>query len=160
MQIDPKNHQALLNRSKAYFLYGMKDKAFLGLKKLSEISNSSQIHYYSALFLMQDNAFHLATQAFANCAPTEEIIINRMKNNILSRELNSAIEDLEFIIDLTSDPKAKIDKECLLALQNASMKEGGIKRGLEILNAVWNGRREGFVFRLHDVAFYKVVLKF
>ena len=80
-----------------------------------------------------------------------------MKSNILARELNAAINDLDLIYAQTHDLKAKYDKNCLYALKKSSTAEiQSIEQALEIFLVLWNSRKDGFLFKLQDVLFYKV----
>ena len=171
VQLDPKNPKAFLNRAKCFFLLGIKDKAFYDLKKFSEIRmKSSDLHLWAGHFLINDGAYALATKAYTNSMNIkykESIIIHRAKSNIMARELNAALEDLEKVTEMSKHSKAKYDMAALLALKTSSIQkeyeiyeQNGFAKSLESFATLINSKKEGIIFKLNDLYFYKGLMHF
>lgn len=171
VQLDSKHSKAFLNRAKCYFLLGIKDKAFSDLKKFSEIRlNSSDLHLWAGHFLINDGAYSLATQAYTNSMNIkykENILIYRAKSNIMARELNAALEDLEGISDISKSNKAKFDITALMALKMSSIQKEGdtlennsFSKALENFTLLIDSKKQGLIFKLNDVYFYKGLMSF
>ena len=171
VQLDSKYFKAFLNRAKCYFLLGFKDKAFYDLKKFSEIRmKSSELHLWAGHFLINDGAYALATQAYTNSMNIkykEIILIHRAKSNIMARELNAALEDLEKITEISKYSKAKYDMTALVALKTSSVQkdndlfeQSGFLKSLESFTSLIDSKKQGLIFKLNDLYFYKGLMHF
>ena len=171
VQLDPKHSKAYLNRAKCYFLLGVKDKAFFDLKKFSELKmSSSELHIWVGHFLINDGSYALATQAYTNSMNIkykENILIFRAKSNIMARELNAALEDLEQILEISKTNKAKYDITALMALkmsstqrENKPIENNDLNKALEQFTLLINSKKQGLIFKLNDIYFYKGLMHF
>lgn len=172
IQLDQKNRKAYLNRAKCYFLLGIKDKAFFDLKKFSELKmNRSELHLWAGHFLINDGAYALATQAYTNSMHIkhkENLLVCRAKSNIMARELNAALDDLEKILEISKNSKAKIDIAALMALKMSSTQNDsessknaeGLSKSLENFSFLVTANKDGIIFKIHDLLFYKGLMFF
>lgn len=171
VQLDSRNSRAFLNRAKCYFLLGIKEKAFSDLKRFSEIRmKSSELHLWAGNFFMNDGAYALAAQAYTNSMSLkykESILICRAKSNIMARELNAALDDLEKITEISQNNKARYDIQALMALKTSSIQSesdplgsNGFAKSLEIFSCLIVGKKQGIIFKINDLFFYKGLMHF
>lgn len=92
-----------------------------------------------------------------------DLLRQRAHCYIILKELNSALQDLNRILEIAKDDPTLIDKEALQALKTATMGQDG-EQGLIVSNnnfeALITKKKDGNIFRQSDLLFFSGVNEF
>jgi tetratricopeptide (TPR) repeat protein len=170
-----KNFQpAYLERGKVYFVTGDLKQAFLDIQKyISGKPEDSNIHLWAGNLLFNTGALEDAVRAYSNSETvtrSERLLALRAKCNIVLKELNAALSDLNRLVDLKSVNSIAylIDRDCLLSLKTAStiakdqedLDPANLVSGTQEISKLLSYKSSGSVFKIYELYFYKAVFHF
>ena len=161
-----------LERAKCYFTIGDLRQAFMDIQDYITVkSDDSNIHLWAGNLLFCTGAYEDAVKAYSNSdniVNSEKLLALRVKCNIILKELNLALNDLDRLLDLKTENNIYyyIDKECLLALKSTtansddSLEKENLGKGIQKLEKIINYKISGNIFAHYDLYFYKSVFHF
>ena len=172
INLDKNFCSAYLERGKCYFSYGDIKLAFLDIQKyISIMPNDPNIHLWAGNLLFNTGAFEDAAKAYTNSETiqkSENLLLLRARCYIALKELNPALNDLNRLIEISSNPNlAAFDRECLLSLKiatttksNGELEIANINQAAQKFDKLSNLRICGNIFKFHDYYFYKSIIHY
>ena len=110
-----------MNRSKCYYMMDEKNLAFQDLQKYISLKpQDPDIHECAGNLLFNIKAYEDAIKTYSHCtniSKNEKLLKLRINCNLVMKELNNALTDMQTFVDLTQDEKMIFDKEALTALK-------------------------------------------
>ncbi|EGR34644.1 hypothetical protein IMG5_005100 [Ichthyophthirius multifiliis] len=172
INLDQNYSNAYLNRAKCFHLIGDRNSAFVDLQKFVNIKpQDPDIHLWAGNLLFNIGAYEDAIKAYShvnNISKNCDILLLRAKCYMVFKELNSALEDMEKIIELNQENlDIRFDQVCLMSLKIASQGSQEIEQisffeqALEkIQQSKQFEKRSGAFFKRSDSLFFKGFYKF
>lgn len=110
-----------MNRSKCYYLVEEKNLAFQDLQKYISLKpQDPDIHECAGNLLFNIRAYEDAVKTYSHCTniqKNEKLLKLRINCNLVMKELNNALSDMESFISITQDQKMIFDRNSLTALK-------------------------------------------
>ena len=133
--------------------------------------NDPNIHLWAGNLLFNTGAFEDAAKAYSNSETiqkSENLLVLRARCYIALKELNPALNDLNRLVEISSNPNlAVFDRECLLSLKiasttkiNGELEISNINQAAQKLAKLSNLRWCGNIFKYHDYYFYKSIIHY
>jgi len=172
INLDKDLQPAYLERAKCYFTLGDLKQAFIDIQDYITVkSDDSNIHLWAGNLLFCTGAYEDAVKAYSNSETlndSESLLALRVKCNIILKELNLALNDLDRLLELKTGNNIYyyIDRECLVALKTATasgdeeLEKDGLLKAIQKVSKVISYKVSGNAFALHDLYFYKSVFEF
>ena len=172
LNLDKNFQSSYLERAKCYYIIGDLKQAFMDIQDYITVkSDDSNIHLWAGNLLFCTGAYEDAVKAYSNSetiSNSENLLALRTKCNIILKELNLALQDLDRLIELKTANNIHyyIDRECLVALKTATVSSNedlereNLLKAIQKVTKVLSYKVSGNIFSLQDLYFYKSVFHF
>jgi len=172
INLDKDFQPAYLERAKCYFTIGDLKQAFMDIQDYITVkSDDSNIHLWAGNLLFCTGAYEDAVKAYSNSETikdSENLLALRVKCNIVLKELNLALTDLDRLLELKTANNIfyYVDRECLVALKSGTasledaLEKESLTKAIQKITKVLSYKVSGNIFGLHDLYFYKSVFQF
>ncbi|CAK93981.1 unnamed protein product (macronuclear) [Paramecium tetraurelia] len=166
INLDESYSDAYLCRAKVFLILKDTNRAFYDLQKFQESCLNVQDQIMIGNLFYQMGAFEEAISSYSNMINSEkcsQALYHRAKTFVTIKELNNAIQDLQKLVECSTDIAAFVDLNVLQQLKLTSIGNCGqnqLQNSIDCLNQFLRNGNEGKIFNTYDIKFYRCLFQF